>query len=86
MLGDRAEALVFPGIEGGSWAARAGWPSIVVPAGYSAANRRPAGLMFVSRPWTELRLLSLALGFEQAHPARRSPFHVNPAAFRNLGR
>jgi amidase len=84
VLGD-LEALIFPRSFGCSWAARAGWPSIVVPAGYSADNRRPVGLMLVSRPWTDSRLLNLAHGFEQAHPVRRAPSEINPAAFRRLG-
>jgi amidase len=83
-LGDWLECLVFPGATGCSWAARAGWPSIVVPAGYSADNRRPVGIMLVSRPWTDARLLQLAFALEQAHPVRRTPFDINPAAFRRL--
>jgi amidase len=78
------EALVFPRASGCSWAARAGWPSIVVPAGYTANNRRPVGLMLVSRPWTDARLLNLAYAYEQSHPVRKTPFEINPAAFRRL--
>jgi amidase len=40
--------------------------------------------MMVSRPWTDARLLRLAYAFEQAHPVRRSPVDMNPAAFRRL--
>ena len=83
-LGDQLECLVFPGASGCGWAARAGWPSIVIPAGYTADNRRPVGIMLVSRPGTDARLLSLAYALEQAHPVRRTPFDVNPAAFRRL--
>jgi len=83
-LGDTLECLVFPGSSGRSWAARAGWPSIVIPAGYCASNRRPVGIMLVSRPWTDARLLQLAYALEQAHPVRRTPFDINPAAFRRL--
>lgn len=75
------EALVFPGADGCSWAARAGWPSIVVPAGFGPSDRRPVGLMLVSRPWTDARLLSLAYAYEQASRLRRSPQEVNPSAF-----
>ncbi len=81
---DGLEALVFPGANGCSWAARSGWPSIVVPAGYTANNRRPVGIMLVSRPWTDARLLALAYALEQAHPVRRSPAEINPAAFRPM--
>ena len=83
-LGDTLECLVFPGASGCSWAARAGWPSIVLPAGYGADNRRPVGMMLVSRPWTDGRLLQLAYALETAHPVRRTPFEINPAVFRRL--
>jgi amidase len=84
-LGDDLECLIFPGADGCSWAARAGWPSIVIPAGYTADSRRPVGLMLVGRPWTDARLLTLAYAAEQAYPARRTPAQINPATFRRLG-
>ncbi|HEX6873989.1 MAG TPA: amidase family protein, partial [Micromonosporaceae bacterium] len=83
-LGDHLECLVFPRSAGCSWAARAGWPSIVIPAGYATNNRRPVGIMLVGRPWTDARLLALAYALEQACPMRRPPADVNPAAFRRL--
>ncbi len=83
-LGDTLDCLVFPGASGCSWAARAGWPSIVVPAGYRSDNRRPVGIMLVTRPWTDARLLQLAYALEQAHPVRRTPYEINPAVFRRL--
>jgi len=82
-LGD-AEILVFPGIDGATFAARAGWPSIVLPAGYTANSRRPVGILFVGRRWSDDRLLQLAYAFEQAHPVRRPPAAINPAVFRGL--
>jgi amidase len=81
-LGDDLEVLVFPGASGCSLAARSGWPSVVIPAGYAAANRRPVGIMLVGRAWTDARLLELAHALEQAHPVRRPPEQINPAAFR----
>jgi amidase len=83
-LGGDLTALVFPRATGCGWAARAGWPSVVVPVGYTADSRRPVGVMLVSRPWTDDRLLALAYALEQAHPVRRTPAEVNPAAFRRL--
>lgn len=83
-LGETLECLVFPGASGCTWAARAGWPSIVVPAGYRSDNRRPQGIMLVSRPWTDARLLQLAYALEQAHPVRRTPYEINPSAFRRF--
>jgi amidase len=78
------EFLAFPGASGCSWAARAGWPSIVIPIGYAEDNRRPIGLMLVGRPWSDARLLQIAYAAEQAYPVRRTPFEVNPAIFRSL--
>ncbi|NUR47786.1 MAG: amidase [Hamadaea sp.] len=78
------EFLAFTGASGCSWAARAGWPSIVIPAAYAENNRRPKGLMLVARPWNDARLLQIAYAAEQARPVRRTPFQVNPAIFRNL--
>src|SRR5579875_198979 len=82
--GGPLEALVLPGRDGYTLAARAGWPSVVIPAGYSAADRRPVGLVLIGRPWTDACLLALAHAAEQAHPARRPPWEINPAAFRRL--
>jgi amidase len=81
-LGEDLECLVFPRAAGCGWAARAGWPCVVLPAGYASDSRRPVGIMLISRPWTDARLLALAYAFEQAHPVRRTPGDINPAAFR----
>jgi amidase len=83
-LGPDGECLVFLGASGCSLAARAGWPSIVIPAGYTSDNRRPVGVMLVSRPGTDARLLALAHALERALPPRRTPMEVNPAVFRHL--
>jgi len=52
-------------------AAVAGYPSITVPAGL--VHGLPVGISFISRAWTEARLLSLAYSFEQATHHRRPP-------------
>jgi len=85
-LGGGLEALVFPRADGCGVAARIGWPSAVLPAGYADANRRPVGVMLVSRPWSDARLLVLAAALERALPVRRLPWEINPAAFRTLGK
>jgi amidase len=66
-----------PGING-VVAALAGFPSIVVPAGFSAPTTDApigvaVGMEIVGRPWSEPQLLKLAYSFEQATHARRSP-------------
>jgi amidase len=55
-------------------AAVAGYPSITVPAGF--VHGLPVGISFISRPWTEAKLLSLAYAFEQATHHRRQPQFV----------
>lgn len=47
-------------------------PTIVVPAGFTEANL-PGGLTFLGRPYSDLRLLSLAFAYEQATKHRRAP-------------
>jgi amidase len=83
-LGPDRECVVFIGASGCSLAARAGWPSIVIPAGYTSDNRRPVGIMLVSRPGSDARLLGLAHALERALPPRRTPMEINPAVFRHL--
>lgn len=83
-LGD-ADALVFRGDEGATWAARAGWPSICIPIGYSSRSRRPLGLTLVGRAWSDALLLSLAAGVEAACGRRASPDEINPAVFAGRG-
>lgn len=75
-----------PGING-VVAALAGSPSIVVPAGFSAATTSapigvPVGMEIVGHPWGEPELLKLAYGFEQATHARRPP-ESTPALVKN---
>jgi amidase len=52
-------------------AARAGYPAVSVPAGYTFGL--PVGLLLVGRAFSEQRLLQLAFAFEQAGPARQAP-------------
>src|SRR6202790_1917425 len=101
MAQNNLEALVFPhqkilvvpigetnqpGING-VVAALAGFPSIVVPAGFSAPTTSapmgvPVGMEMVGHPWGEPELLKLAYGFEQATHARRAPA-LTPALVKN---
>jgi amidase len=67
----RLDAVLFPGAAGAAIAAKAGYPSVQVPAGFAAAV--PYGATFTGRAWSEALLLRLAYAFEQATNARRPP-------------
>lgn len=62
--------------------ARAGYPSVIVPSGYSETNQRPSGVVFLGTAWSEAALLAYAYDFEQATKAWRSPQNINPSLFR----
>ncbi|HZG56779.1 amidase family protein [Paenibacillus sp.] len=65
------DALVFPNNWGCGIACKAGYPIVVVPAGF--AGREPVGLSFVAGAFEEPKLIRLAYAFEQATKYRRSP-------------
>ena len=68
----RLDALLFPIYMGYAIAARPGYPSVIVPAGYTADNT-PVGVSFTARAWAEPALIRFAYAFEQATRARRAP-------------
>ena len=78
------DAVLFPGTAGASIAAKAGYPSVQVPAGFvSGAGGRetpdyPFGITFTARAWSEPTLLRFAYAFEQATMARRPPPGLPP--------
>jgi len=73
----RLDAVLFPGTTGASIAAKAGYPSVQVPAGFVAGVQDrdtpeyPYGATFTGRAWSEPTLLRLAYAFEQATHIRR---------------
>jgi len=77
MKRERLDALVFPGWSGAAIGAKAGYPSVIVPAGYTAEGT-PIGLTFLGRAWSEPTLLRLAHAFETATSLRRPPPSVAP--------
>ncbi|MGE5268557.1 MAG: amidase family protein [Thiohalocapsa sp.] len=82
----RLDAVLFPANAGAEIAAKAGYPSVQVPAGFVAGGSGrstppyPLGLTFTGRAWSEALLLRLAYAFEQASRARRPPPELPPLA------
>jgi amidase len=75
-------ALVVASWRGAGIGARAGYPSVIVPAGYRAHGRRPFGLTFLGTARSEATLLALAYDYEQATRLRRPVREVNPSLLR----
>jgi amidase len=76
MARERLDALIFPGWAGAALGAKAGYPSVSVPAGYTAEGQ-PMGVMFLGPAWSEPALIRLAYAFEQATRSRRPPASVS---------
>jgi amidase len=85
----KLDAVLFPGVNGAAIAAKAGYPSVQVPAGMmrdpatprsgdKEPSERPFGATFTGRAWSEPTLLRLAYAFEQATKARRMPPDLPP--------
>lgn len=66
------DAVLFPGTTGAGIGARAGYPSIIVPAGYQT-NLAPYGITFLGKAYSEPSLLGFAYSYEQASKIRRVP-------------
>lgn len=62
--------------------ARAGYPTVAVPNGYTPGNLRPGAIAFLGTAWSEPELLSLAYDYEQATRLWQSPEVTNPSLFR----
>ena len=69
------DALIFPGWSGAAIGAKAGYPSVIVPAGYTAAGA-PVGLTYLGRAWSEPTLIRLARAFERGTGHRRPPPNI----------
>ncbi|GLR89044.1 amidase family protein [Bradyrhizobium iriomotense] len=73
------DAVLFPGSGGCVIAAKAGYPSVMVPGGFiSGAGDKdtpdyPLGITFAGQAWSEHKLLRLAYAYEQATHMRKPP-------------
>jgi amidase len=66
------DALLFPADFGATITSRAGYPSIVVPSGYTGAGV-PFGVTFTAQAFCESTLIKLAYSFEQYTKIRKAP-------------
>lgn len=77
-----ASAVVVPSWRSAGIGARAGYPSVIVPAGYRKSGRRPFGVTFLGTARSEATLLALAFDYEQASRMRRPVSEINPSLLR----
>jgi amidase len=75
-------ALMFANSGSAGIGAKAGYPSITIPAGYQASNRRPFNVTFLGQAWSEPTLVGYAYAYEQASLLRKPPSQINPTLFR----
>ncbi len=91
MADERLDAVVFPHQKrlvvsigetqverNGALGSVTGFPSIVVPGGFSSSTPTatlgvPVGIEFLGRPWSERVLIAIVYGYEQATKHRRTP-------------
>lgn len=66
------DAILFPAYIGSTICAKAGYPSVAVPAGYKE-DGRPFGITFAAGAFSEGVLIKLAYAFEQSTKFRKSP-------------
>ena len=72
MDAEQLDALLFPSWRSSYLTARAGYPAIQVPAGYTGEGH-PFSITFAGRAWSEPVLIRLAYSFEQASRLRVPP-------------
>lgn len=68
----RLDAVIFPSSYGSSLGAKAGYPSICVPIGYTPEGE-PLGLSFTGKAFSENRLIELTYSYEQLTKHRQPP-------------
>ena len=85
MKANNLDALLFPGSSSANIAARAGFPTVIVPYGFVPnapapafpagfnARDQPFGVGFTGGACSEPRLIEIAYAFEQATKKRVAP-------------
>jgi amidase len=80
---DDFDAILFPQNRGAAAPAKAGYPTVIVPGGFTppvspVVNPAPFGIAFSGRAFSEPRLIGLAYAFEQATHLRQPPASTPP--------
>lgn len=66
------DAILLVGNWGADITARAGYPSVIVPAGYTCEGE-PVGITFTAEAYSEAKLIKFSYSFEQASKKRIAP-------------
>ncbi|WHY87430.1 amidase family protein [Neobacillus novalis] len=66
------DVIVFPSDEGSHISAKAGYPTVAVPAGFTAGGE-PVGITFAGTAFSEPLLIQTAYAFEQMTAFRKAP-------------
>ena len=66
------DVILFPGDKGSPISAKAGYPTIAVPAGYTSEGE-PVGISFAGTAYSEPQLIEAAYAFEQLTWFRKPP-------------
>lgn len=72
---DRLDALIGPHLRYRTVGAAAGYPTVIVPAGYNGVE--PEGISFFGPAWSEAKLLGYAYAYEQGTHQRVPPTALN---------
>lgn len=72
MIDAELDAIIFPSYYGCDIAAKAGYPSITVPAGYTEAGE-PFGITFTAGAFEESTLIEIGYSYECATQHRKAP-------------
>ncbi len=79
LLANDLDAIVAPGPAYANVSASAGYPTVMVPGGYTEGGNLPLGISFLGSRFTEPRLISYAFDYEQASKRRIPPTNFNSA-------
>ncbi len=81
LAADDLDAIVELGPANANVGAAAGYPTVIVPAGYTGDGANPVGLAFTGRALADPQLIGYAYAYEQASRKRVPPTTVDPTLY-----